>query len=98
MDSSLLGLIVFSAQLLVIMSVATIAETLGRVTDPRLRLAYWRAIALACLALPFSAVVGPQASGFGVTFFLASLESAQSGSVQAVLPAVGRVAWYLLCV
>jgi TonB family protein len=42
MDAFPLVLIVFSLQLLVIVSVAAVAEALGRVTDPRLSLAYWR--------------------------------------------------------
>jgi TonB family protein len=83
MDPLLLALIVFSAQLLVIVSMATIVETLSGVSDPRLRLAYWRAVAGACLALPFFALVGPQASGFGVRFFLGSMENAQAGSAPA---------------
>ena len=61
MDPLLLAFIIFSAQLLVIIGVAAIAEALGRVTDPRLRLTYWRGVALACLALPLSAIAGPEA-------------------------------------
>lgn len=38
MDALLLASIIFSAQLLVIIGVATIAEALASVTDPRLRL------------------------------------------------------------
>jgi TonB family protein len=97
MDSLLLALIVFNAQLFVIISVAAIAEALGRVTDPRLRLTYWRGVALACLALPLSAIVGPDAYGSGVTFLAVSLERAQSVALPAVLPAAGRVVWWLLC-
>src|SRR5688500_17442065 len=42
MDALLLAFIIFSAQLLVIIAVAAVAEALGRVTDPRLRFTYWR--------------------------------------------------------
>jgi len=97
MDPLLLALIILSAQLLVIVSVAAIAEALGRVTDPRLRLTYWRGVALACLALPLSAFAGPEAFGSGVTFLVASVEGAESAPVWAVLPAAGRVVWWLLC-
>lgn len=97
MDLLLLALIVFSAQLLVIISVAAIAEALGRVTDARLRLTYWRGVALACLALPLSAIVGPQAFGSGVTFLLASAEGTESAPVRAVLPGANGVVWSLLC-
>jgi TonB family protein len=97
MDDLLLAFIIFSAQLLVVIGVAAIAEALGRVTDPRLRLTYWRGVALACLALPLSAIVGPEAFGSGVTFLAVSLEGAESVPVPAVLPAAGRVVWWLLC-
>jgi TonB family protein len=96
MDPLLLALIMLSAQLLVIVSVAAIAETLARVTDPRLRLTYWRGVALACLALPLSALAGPEAFGSGVTFLVA-VEGAGSAPIRAVLPAAGRVVWWLLC-
>ncbi len=97
MDALLLAFIIFSAQLLVIIGVATIAEALGRVTDPRLRFTYWRGVALACLALPLSAVGGPEASGAGVTFLAVSLEGAGSVPLPASLPAAGTVVWWLLC-
>jgi TonB family protein len=99
MDALLLALVVFSAQLLVVTSVAAVAESLGRVTDPRLRLTYWRSVTLACLALPFSSIVGPEASTHSVvTFLVAPLGSGESASVASlVLPAAGRVLWWLLC-
>jgi TonB family protein len=96
MDALLLALI-FSAQLLVIIGVAAIAETLGRLTDPRLRLAYWRGVALACLTLPFSAIVGPEAPGPAATLLADSFQGAVSVPIPAVLPAAGRVVWWVLC-
>jgi TonB family protein len=104
MDLLLPALIVFSAQLSVMIGVASIAEALGRVTDPRLNLTYWRGVALACLALPLSAVAGPEAHGSGVTTFLvaslvASVErvgQAPVRAVGAVLPAAGGFVWMLL--
>lgn len=95
MASLLLALVVFSAQLLVVMSVAAIAEALGRVTDPRLRFAFWRGVALACVLLPFLAIIGPDASGSAVTLSIASVGS-EFGSVQAIFPTVGGVALWLL--
>jgi TonB family protein len=105
MDLLLPALIVFSAQLFVVIGVASIAEALGRVTDPRLNLTYWRGVALACLALPLSAIAGPQAHGSGVTTFLvaslvASVERVGQTPVRAVaavLPAAGGFVWMLLC-
>jgi TonB family protein len=96
MASFLLALIVFSAQLFVVIGVASIAAALGRVADPRLGFPYWRGVALACLALPLSAIVGPEASGPGVTFLVASFEGAGPAPVAAVLPTAGFV-WSLLC-
>ena len=92
-----LALIIFSAQLLVIIGVATMGEALGRLTDPRLRWPYWRGVSLACLALPLSAIVGPDAVGSGMTSIFVSLRGAESVAVPAVLPAEGRVVWWLLC-
>ena len=97
MDPLLLALIIFSAQLLVIVSVAAIAEALVSVTDPQLRFTYWRGVALACLALPFIGFAGPEAFGSGVTFLIASVEGAASAPVWASLPAAGNVVWWLLC-
>jgi TonB family protein len=96
MDPLLLALIMLSAQLLVIVSVAATAETLARVTDPRLHLTYWRGVALACLALPLSLLAGPEAFGSGVTFHV-GVEGAASAPIRAVLPGAGRVVWWLLC-
>lgn len=103
MHPLLLALIVFSAQLIVVIGAAAIAEAVCRVMDPRLRFAYWRGIALACLALPLSAFIVPDApdsavSSLGVTFLAASLERAESGPVAPVLPAAGNVMWWVLCV
>jgi TonB family protein len=97
MDALLLALIVFSLQLFVIISVAAIAAALGRLTDARVSLAYWRGIALACLALPLSAIVVPETSGSGAAFLVASVEGAARAPVRAVLPAAGTIVWSLLC-
>lgn len=67
MTPLLLALIVFSAQLIVVIGIATIAEAVCRATDPRLRFAYWRSIALACAALPLTALIVPEASGSGAS-------------------------------
>jgi TonB family protein len=98
MDTLLRAAVVFSAQLLVIVGVSAIAETLARVTDPRLRLAYWRGVALACLALPLSALVAPGPVGPGATFLAASLEGARSVPLPAGLPDTGSVLLWLVSV
>lgn len=100
MDAALLAFIItLSAQLLVIIGVAAIAEALCRVTDPRLRLTCWRVVALACLALPLSAFAGREAPAHGVMFLAVSLsrDGAAAVSMPAVLPAAGEVVWWVLC-
>jgi TonB family protein len=97
MDALHVALIIFSAQLLVIICVAAIGEALARVSDPRLRLTYWRGVALACFALPLSAIIEPEASGSGVTFLAGSLQGAESIPTLAALPSAGTVVWWVLC-
>ena len=97
MQPDLLTITVFSLQLLVMIGVASVAETLGRVTDPRFRLTYWRGVALACLALPWCAVVRPASFGSGVTLLVASADVGSSAAVRGVVPAAGAVVWWLLC-
>lgn len=97
MDSFLPSLIIFSAQLLIVIGVAAIADAAGRVTEPRLRLAYWRAVALGCLALPMSAFVSPDTPGSGATFIAASMRAGESLQVAAALPSLGRAVWWLVC-
>ena len=97
MDAFLPALIIFSAQLLIVIGVAVVAEALGRVAEPRLRLAYWRGVALACAVLPLSAFAGAAAPGPGAAFLAASLRSGESFQVAAALPPVTRAAWWLVC-
>lgn len=97
MDALLLALIIFSLQLLVIVGVAALAEALVGVTDPRLRLTYWRGVALACGALPLLAVIGPEAFGSGAALLAGSLEDAESTPGPPVLPSAGGVLGWLLC-
>jgi TonB family protein len=96
MDLLVLALVTVSAQLLVVVGVAAVAETLGRVTDPRLRLTYWRGVAFACLALPLLALASPKPFDSGMTFLIASADGADSGPVPAMLPTAATVVWWLL--
>ena len=97
MDVPLLALIIFSAQLLVIIGVAAAADALGRLTDPRHRLIHWRGVALACLVLPLVAIVDPRAPGAGMASFPLSLAGAQSVAVPDVVPGAAGIVWWLLC-
>jgi beta-lactamase regulating signal transducer with metallopeptidase domain len=96
MDALPLAFIVFSAQTLVVIGLAAIAETLARATDPRLAFVYWRGVALACLALPLSAIVGPESSGSAVASLAVSLETAAAAPVAALPLRAGSVVWWLL--
>jgi TonB family protein len=57
------ALVTYSAQLFVVVGVATLAASLFRLTLPAARLAYWRAVGVICLALPLLAfqIDSPQA-------------------------------------
>lgn len=96
MDRWLLAVIVLSAQLLVVVGVATLAESLGRVTDPRLRLRFWHGVAVACLTLPLWGVVAPDAVQSGGTFVATAVASTFDSGLPVVQVA-GSVAWWLLC-
>jgi len=55
-------IVAYSAQVLVVVSVAALAERVLRSAAPAVRLAYWRAVALLCVLLPLAPFVsgGPQ--------------------------------------
>ena len=55
MDPLLTGVLVYSAQILIVVAAATVAEALGRIANPAARLMFWRGVAAACLALPLFA-------------------------------------------
>jgi TonB family protein len=97
MMTPLLVVLLVSAQLLLIISVATLAVSLSRATDPRLRLAYWRSVALACLALPLMASFSPAPVTFGLPVLVGAGGGGESAaSLQPVLRAADRVVWWLL--
>jgi TonB family protein len=97
MDRWLLTVVVFSAQLLVVVGVATIAESLSRVTDPRLRLRFWHGVALACLALPLLGAVAPDAVQGGGTLFGATAVASTFEPGLPLVQVAGSAAWWLLC-
>jgi len=66
------------------------------VTDPRLRLTYWRGVALACLALPLSAIIRPEVFGPGIPFNSVSLKGTESVPLPIALSAARWVVWPLL--
>jgi TonB family protein len=52
MDPAALALLVYNAQVLLVVSVAALAATSSRMLVPAVRLAYWRSVGVLCLALP----------------------------------------------
>lgn len=98
MDNHLFALLVVSAQLFLIVGAAAMGEALGRVADPRLRLAYWRGVALACLAAPVAAVLVTGTPGSAAASLAVLVEGAESVPVPAVLPGPGTVVWRVLCI
>src|SRR5688572_13334052 len=97
MDRWLLTVVVFSAQLLVVVSVATLAESLSRMTDPRLRLRFWRGVAFACLVLPLWGAVAPDAVQPGGTFLGATAAAATLDNGLSLVRSASSITWWLLC-
>ena len=91
MDALSLAILVYSSQILLVVSGAAIAEVLLRMAKPTARLGYWRAIGVLCVALPLIAAGATSSPAASVTF---SVIPAQDVAVQAVaksLPTMGPV-------
>ena len=58
MDALSLAFVIYSSQILLVVSAAAMAEALLRRARPTVRLGYWRAIGVLCLALPLIASSG----------------------------------------
>ena len=97
MDGLQLAFVTYCAQLLLVIGVAAAAAALGRVTDPQLRFTYWRGVALACLVLPFSALLAPVGDGVGLIFAVASVQGGDTSPVRPVFSASARMTWWLVC-
>jgi len=95
MDPVLAAILVYSAQVAVVVAAAGTAEALARIASPGVRLAWWRIVAIACLALPLFAsssvseptvssitfAAAPGAAGSEEQDFMAAL---RQGTVQQV--------------
>jgi TonB family protein len=68
MDPAALALLVYSTQILLVVSVAALAATSGRVSIPAVRLAYWRGVGVLCLALPLLRPGQPEPAALSVSF------------------------------
>jgi TonB family protein len=84
-----LALIVYSCQILLIVSAASLAEALLRVSVPTARLIYWRAVGALCLALPFLRTTTADLPAASVAFAALPIEGAANATMSEVLPAVG---------
>ena len=95
MDALSLAIVIYSSQILLVVSAAAIAESLLRMARPTARLGYWRAIGVLCLALPLIASGATTSPAASVTF---SVIPAQDVAVQAVvksLPTMGPVVLWI---
>jgi TonB family protein len=85
-----LALVVYSAQVMLVVASATVASMVFRLTMPAARLAYWRGVGVLCLALPFLPTAGPATSG-EVLFGTATVGAGESGAPAPLLAAAGSL-------
>jgi len=98
MDAFSLAFLIYSSQILLVVSAAAIAEVFLRMAQPAARLGYWRAVGALCLALPVIASGSTSSPAASVTF---SALPAQVAAVQIVaksLPTMGPIIlWIWAC-
>jgi len=98
MDALSLAFVIYSSQILLVVSAAAMAEALLRRARPTVRLGYWRAIGVLCLALPLIASIGTSSAVVSVTFSVLPAQNAAVQSVATSLPTVGPVLlWIWAC-
>jgi TonB family protein len=84
MHPAALALVTYSAQILLVVSAATVAATLlSRRTVPAVRLAYWRGVGVLCLLLPLLAPPQREAIVLSVAFVSVSIADTQAMIVPA---------------
>ena len=92
------ALIVFSVQVLSIVSAAALAEYVFRMPAPSARLRYWRTIGALCLALPFVGKASSDLPPASVAFGALPATSTAGAVVSQTLPALGPVMlWIWAC-
>jgi TonB family protein len=89
MDALSLAFVIYSSQILLVVSAAAMAEALLRRARPTMRLGYWRAIGVLCVALPFIAWSGTNSPVATVTFSVLPAQYAAVQTVAKALPTVG---------
>lgn len=91
MDALSLAFVIYSSQILLVVSTAALAEALFRVAKPAVRLGYWRAIGVLCLALPLLASGGAAAPAVSVTFDVLPAKTAAVQTVSNAIPLMGPI-------
>ncbi len=91
MDALSLAFVIYSSQILLVVSAAAMAEALLRRARPTVRLGYWRAIGVLCLALPLIASSGTNSPVATVTFSVLPAQNAAVQSVAKSLPTVAPI-------
>jgi TonB family protein len=99
MDALSLAFVIYSSQILLIVSAAAMAGVLLRMARPAARLGYWRAIGLLCLALPLVPSGGAHSPATAsVTFSMLPAQGAVVQTVAKSLPTVGSaLLWIWAC-
>src|SRR6185436_11228381 len=91
MDPIARGVIVYSSQVLLIVCAAALAEVFVRSAVATARLAYWRAVGVLCLALPFIASRARDLPAVAVTFGVLPVERVITSSPSSsILPQIGE--------
>jgi TonB family protein len=91
MDAFSLAFLIYSSQILLVVSTAALAEALFRVAQPAVRLGYWRAIGALCLALPLLSSGSAKAPAVSVTFDVLPAQTAAVQTVSNALPVMGPI-------
>ena len=98
MDALSLAFVIYSSQILLVVSAAAMAEALLRRARPTVRLGYWRAIGVLCLALPAIASSSANTTAASVTFGVLPAQDAAVQTVAKALPTVGPIVlWIWAC-
>jgi len=95
MDALSTALVIYSSQILLIVSAAAIGERLLRMARPTARLAYWRAVGVLCLALPWIASSSADVPTVSVTFDVLPAQVAAVQTVVTALPTAGPIAMWI---
>lgn len=93
------AVLVYSTQVAVVVAAAAAAEAVGRIESPGVRLAWWRVVAMACLALPlFASFPVPHVTTASVTFATAHTGAVGEPAVTAAraASAYGTILVWLL--